>query len=134
MLAFKKLSPVSTVSTGFGVPLIIVGVYNPPLEETKIYRHHPLKEHPYGSKDYDFDYPIGARLWSNVTEYTISSDTIPYRIGNCGFKYFHEMKENFHTDARFGKRHFITIDDENRIVILRQLFATWYVCIYATLE
>jgi hypothetical protein len=128
----KRTANVSAVSTGPNVPLVTVGFYYLPSNEPTKTRHRALKERAYGTRDNGFDYPIGAQLLSNPSEYTIPSDRIPYRKKDRGFKYFREMVGQYHIDARFGKPNHVKLSNAKRAVILRGLFAAWYVCIFTT--
>jgi len=128
----NRTAHVSAVSTGPNVPLVTVGLYYLPSNEPETTRHRALKEHAYGTRDNGFDYPIGAQLLSNPSEYAIPSDRISYRKRDPGFKYFREMVGQYHIDARFGKRNHAILSDAKRAVILRGLFAAWYVCSFRT--
>jgi len=128
----KRTANVSAVSTGPNVPLVTVGLYYLPSKEPKMARHRALKEHAYGTRNNDFDYPIGAQLLSNPSEYTIPSDRLSYRTKDREFKYFREMVGQYHMDARFGRRNYAILSNAERGAILRGLFAAWYVCSFRT--
>jgi hypothetical protein len=128
----KRIANVSAVPTGPGVPLVTVGLYYLPSNEPKTTRHRALKEHAYGTRDNGSNYPIGAQLLSNPSEYTIPSDRISYRARDREFKYFREMVGQYHIDARFGKQNHAILSNAERGVILRGIFAAWYVCSFRT--
>jgi len=117
---------VSAVSTGPNVPLVIVGVYHLPSTEPNMTRYRALQETDYGLRS-TFGYPIGAQLVSNQSEYTIPSDRTSYQQNDRAFKYFQEMKGLPHLDAKFGKIEHTRFSNAERIIILRGLFAAWYV-------
>jgi hypothetical protein len=119
------------VPTGPGIPLITVGLYYLPLNESNMARYRSLKEKAYGTRD-TFGYPIGAQLLSNESEYTIPSDRFSNERRGHGYKYFNEMTGNYHMDARFGKSEQQRLSDVERRVILRGLFATWFVYNFRT--
>jgi hypothetical protein len=118
----------SALSTGPNIPLVTVGLYYLPSNEPKTTRHRALKERAYGTRDNDTNYPIGAQLLSNPSEYTIPSDRISYRKRDRAFKYFREMIGQYHIDTRFGKPNPAILSNAKRTAILRGLFAAWYVC------
>jgi hypothetical protein len=122
----KRELNVTTASTSSAMPLVTVALYYLPLNELKISRHPALKEHAYGTKD-SFGYPIGAHLLSTPSEYAIPADRTPHQKHNRAFKYFHEMRGNYHMDARFGKLAYARLSNPDLIIILRGLFAAWYV-------
>jgi hypothetical protein len=124
----KRTENVSALSTAPNVPLVTVGLYYLPSNEPKTTRHRSLKERTYGARDNGSDYPIGAQLLSDPSEYTIPSDRISYRKRDRGFKYFREMVGQYHIDRRFGRPYHAIFSNEKRAVILRGLFAAWYVC------
>lgn len=122
----EKTSNVSGVSTAPNVPLVTVGLYYLPSNELNIKRYRAVKESAHGIKDI-FGYPMGAHLLSNESEYTIPSDRVLRLSKAREFKYFRESPLHGHMDARFGSSEHVTLPDEERVVILRGLFAAWYV-------
>ncbi len=128
----KRRPNVSVVSTGPSVPPVTVGLYNLPSNKPEMTRHHALKEQTNATGNNPFDYPIGAELLSDPSEYKIPADRIPYRTRDPGFKYFREMAGHYHMDARFGKSSHARLSNANRAAILRGLFAAWYVCSFRT--
>ena len=129
----KREKNVLTVSTGPDVPVVAVGLYYLPSNESKMARPRALTEHPFGFQE-GFHYPIGAHYLSNVSEYAIPSDRVAYQKNTREHKHFREMYRQPHIDARFGKPESARLSNADRAVILRELFAVWYVCMYITFE
>jgi hypothetical protein len=125
----KRESNVTADSTNPTTPLVTVGLYYLPLNELNISRHPPLKGHAHGTKD-SFGYPIGAQLLSTPFEYKIPSDRTPNQRRDRAFKYFHEMRGNYHMDARFGRLGHAKLSNPDLTIVLRGLFAAWYVCTF----
>jgi hypothetical protein len=124
MVLHKRLN-VSAVSTGPNVPLVTVNLYYLPLNSSNMTIDHTLREHTYESRQNGLNYPIGAYLVSNPSEYTIPSDRSPSRRNDHGFKYFREMPGDNHLDARFGKPMSKILSNAQRAAIFRGLLATW---------
>ncbi len=127
----KRELSVIVNSTSTTVSPLTVGLYYLPLNESDISRHRPLKALAYGSKD-SFGYPIGALLHSTPSEYAIPSDRTPHQRSDHAFKYFHEMRGNYHMDARYGRHTHAKLSNADLIINLRGIFAAWYVYIFIT--
>ncbi len=128
----KRIANVSALSIGPNVPFVTVGLYYLPSNEPTTTIHRALKERASGTRGNGSDYPIGAQLLSNPSEYTIPSDRISYRKRDRAFKYVREMIGQYHIDTRFGKPNDAILSNAKRAAILRGLFAAWYVCSFTT--
>jgi hypothetical protein len=124
----QKIPNVSAVSTAPNVSLVTIGLYYLPAKEPQMARYRALKEHAYGTIHNGSNYPIGAHLLSDPSEYTIPSDRTPPKKNDRAFKYFKEMPGQNHMDVRFGNQNHVLLNNADRAAILLQLFAAWYVC------